>query len=585
MEKNVRVAACRPYQSDSNLKSKLTALREPNSSNMNRPRSPLVYQDDNLAPAISAPLGKEEASSKNRTRYYAGKGGNGDTTAHVAHDRQVGKDNNTPLFPEGEVWNKYYAWKAAREKENGVAPFIAAIRAFPPGPEFPPGDTLGTWVHGHEISPKDQTIRPVHKTVIVDEPPLSGNSSPKTGDETNNKENPLWPAPTDAEVCDDENLMGAIRTSLGRPKLPTRNNARRRPKLDSVLDGPFDPTRFLQGERYIPARRNPLHRPRRRKQSEDENHISPRGLPMRVNVECSVCTDMFAPCDMAAGRIGSGCDHSSPEIVHQYVCKGCLEQHLGVQLNQSGANRLACPLCLAELTYSDIKNWASQETFARYDTLRMRTTVSSDPNFIWCSNPRCGAGQVHATGAEAPIVICQSCGTKTCFRHQQRWHEGLTCDEFDDPDAVEERQRRDQAEMEAIEREQREEERRIRLQLQNDEVMARRIEAENSRQSEERRKQAELLHLRQQRVAEQRKQREEQEAERQRKKTQEEENRRTKVQRDERARRLAEEKQGEATVFKSTKLCPGPNCSYRVEKIDGCKHMACKSHTLEAALH
>src|SRR4051812_24645680 len=30
------------------------------------------------------------------------------------------------------------------------------------------------------------------------------------------------------------------------------------------------------------------------------------------------------------------------------------------------------------------------------------------------------------------IVICHACGSKQCFKHQVKWHEGFTCDQWDE---------------------------------------------------------------------------------------------------------------------------------------------------------
>ncbi|KAJ9213761.1 hypothetical protein DTO166G4_4692 [Paecilomyces variotii] len=43
----------------------------------------------------------------------------------------------------------------------------------------------------------------------------------------------------------------------------------------------------------------------------------------------------------------------------------------------------------------------------------------------------------------------------------------------------------------------------------------------------------------------------------------------------ERAERRKEELQGEAEVSRTSKPCPGANCSYWIVKVDGCKHMTC----------
>jgi hypothetical protein len=53
------------------------------------------------------------------------------------------------------------------------------------------------------------------------------------------------------------------------------------------------------------------------------------------------------------------------------------------------------------------------------------------PTFIWCCGPGCNSGQMHEGGLDQPIVRCNACKFRSCFRHRGAWHETLTCEEFD----------------------------------------------------------------------------------------------------------------------------------------------------------
>ncbi len=57
--------------------------------------------------------------------------------------------------------------------------------------------------------------------------------------------------------------------------------------------------------------------------------------------------------------------------------------------------------------------------------------------FRWCQSPGCSTGQVHKS-YKSPIVICKACGSRSCFNHRTAWHEGYSCEGYDDrhPDAV-----------------------------------------------------------------------------------------------------------------------------------------------------
>ena len=74
-----------------------------------------------------------------------------------------------------------------------------------------------------------------------------------------------------------------------------------------------------------------------------------------------------------------------------------------------------------------------------YDQQSSRSALDANPNFRWCRGPCCEAGQVHEGGEAQPIVKCDNCGFRSCFRHQEPWHEGMTCEKYDairhDPDA------------------------------------------------------------------------------------------------------------------------------------------------------
>ncbi|KAJ1308383.1 hypothetical protein OPQ81_004089 [Rhizoctonia solani] len=66
----------------------------------------------------------------------------------------------------------------------------------------------------------------------------------------------------------------------------------------------------------------------------------------------------------------------------------------------------------------------------RYEALLLRRTLEAEPNFVWCKNAKCNWGQVHESGANAPIVICQVCRARSCFTHNVPWHTGLTCAQY-----------------------------------------------------------------------------------------------------------------------------------------------------------
>lgn len=63
--------------------------------------------------------------------------------------------------------------------------------------------------------------------------------------------------------------------------------------------------------------------------------------------------------------------------------------------------------------------------------LACAAAISKDEHFIWCLASGCGSGQFHISGNDQPIVTCNECGNRICFRHNVTWHQGWTCDEYE----------------------------------------------------------------------------------------------------------------------------------------------------------
>ncbi|KAL4780170.1 hypothetical protein BJX76DRAFT_56999 [Aspergillus varians] len=242
----------------------------------------------------------------------------------------------------------------------------------------------------------------------------------------------------------------------------------------------------------------------------------------------------------------------SPECEHpvDQICLPCMKRSLQAQLDGLITGAFTCPLCKMPMSDRDVQRWAKPKVFHRYKYLQTRRTLAEHPNFIWCSNPRCEGGQVHAAGAASPIMTCKYCHARTCFTHQRPWHEGSTCYEFDHPEVV---LRRD--EVTAIKR-------KLRERTGPGEGVVRAIADKKTRAKPERLR-------RSQRTKERRRKKEE--------KRREERARLKRLEQEqtEQLERLQEERRGEAYVRRTTKVCPGGRCGYRVYKIGGCSHMFC----------
>ncbi|KAI9642074.1 hypothetical protein NHQ30_009945 [Ciborinia camelliae] len=141
--------------------------------------------------------------------------------------------------------------------------------------------------------------------------------------------------------------------------------------------------------------------------------------------ECSICAEELTPDNFPHHNITSDCAHDAA------CCYTCLSQCIGVQIESKQWDQITCPECPALLSFDNVKTFASETDFIRYDKKSLLSYIRNDPNFTNCLGPNCGDGQIHEDGDEQPIMTCGSCGFKTCFTHSIPWHTGLTCSQYD----------------------------------------------------------------------------------------------------------------------------------------------------------
>ena len=136
-----------------------------------------------------------------------------------------------------------------------------------------------------------------------------------------------------------------------------------------------------------------------------------------------VCGDELSIHEFKSRLFTSACTHQVN------TCNTCLGHWLDESLNSRGFDKISCPECNSLFQYADLKFCATVGQFKRYDQLTTRAALSLIPDFHWCLSPHCRSGQIHAS--RDPIFTCSDCGFKQCIRHEEPWHEGETCREYD----------------------------------------------------------------------------------------------------------------------------------------------------------
>lgn len=125
---------------------------------------------------------------------------------------------------------------------------------------------------------------------------------------------------------------------------------------------------------------------------------------------------------------------SLPLCTHEeQVCSDCYAAWIASQLEDTGWQEAKCPgtTCNITLTYEEIKAYASNDIFTRYDVLQARNALSSNPDFRWCRAEGCVSGQIHETEEVGNVFICVECHASFCTVHEGAHHEDETCEDFE----------------------------------------------------------------------------------------------------------------------------------------------------------
>ncbi|KAH7180103.1 uncharacterized protein B0J16DRAFT_271771 [Fusarium flagelliforme] len=128
-------------------------------------------------------------------------------------------------------------------------------------------------------------------------------------------------------------------------------------------------------------------------------------------------------------KLGLQCNHTID------FCTTCLQRHIRAQLEQFGrsaCDNITCPSTSCErlLTYEELQIYAQEDIFSRYDDYLKLKALSQMPSFMWCLSENCSSGQIHDLLLNSHVV-CADCEFEMCFTHQVKWHEGLSCEQFD----------------------------------------------------------------------------------------------------------------------------------------------------------
>lgn len=140
--------------------------------------------------------------------------------------------------------------------------------------------------------------------------------------------------------------------------------------------------------------------------------------------DCAVCSESTRIVDIPSL---SSCTHNAD------VCSTCYSAWITSQLSFTAWQTVKCPAttCKVQLTYDEIKAYATEDIFEKHDAFQARTALGADPAFRWCRAAGCPSGQIHDEAELGNIFECVECATRICTTHGGPYHEGESCEDFE----------------------------------------------------------------------------------------------------------------------------------------------------------
>lgn len=143
--------------------------------------------------------------------------------------------------------------------------------------------------------------------------------------------------------------------------------------------------------------------------------------------ECVNCLDDVGARDFPFEPTTDECAHDLD------ICKSCIHTWITTSLDQGNWKNIACLSadCGAIMQYADLRRNSADEDMIRYERFATRDALAEMPDFKWCINPQCDAGQIHDDGGGTEqILTCQVCQFKRCIACDRPWHQDETCEQY-----------------------------------------------------------------------------------------------------------------------------------------------------------
>lgn len=151
--------------------------------------------------------------------------------------------------------------------------------------------------------------------------------------------------------------------------------------------------------------------------------------------ECVSCWQWLPTIDFPEEPPTHGCEHESD------ICINCVQEWIHISVQNQYQPRIDCPQPGCDsfmLGGADLRRLAVMKDYDRF--MEKVRSIARDMNPSWrqCLNTDCNSGELHVSPApeselQTDVFHCVwSCQSKACVKCDRPWHEGQSCEGFNE---------------------------------------------------------------------------------------------------------------------------------------------------------
>lgn len=177
-------------------------------------------------------------------------------------------------------------------------------------------------------------------------------------------------------------------------------------------------------------------------ETDDQEELNATPL-VNPPIRCETCYQEREPTEMVnTAELPASCRRCFGED----ICHACLIhyfEHYFVSTEKHSIKiKIACAICWSGWEASEMEHFMGKLKLENLLQRISHRALEMEPTFRWCAADKCPSGQMHELEGEQLKICCVVCDSESCFKCRSLWHDGLSCEEYQDPDLRKHRSKR-----------------------------------------------------------------------------------------------------------------------------------------------